>query len=215
MVDEPQGQGGLDGEIRVAPLPTPPAAPAGCPGSDRVRGQPHRHIAASNEGLIVGRPVRYPILRLIPGMNLRLHPRSVAPAESHEKCGLNCPTPAGSSCNNATHSRRVRLLTVIDEGNREGLEIAMGLSVPSQRVVRVLNELVAVHGGPADGQRATSEVKEAELLRADAVVSRTRRASPSGSTSSESHADHSHTGSEVVRSARTRLNRASYSRWKV
>ena len=80
---------------------------------------------------------------------------------------------------------------------------------------RVLNELVAVHGGPADGQRATSEVKEAELLRADAVVSRTRRASPSGSTSSESHADHSHTGSEVVRSARTRLNRASYSRWKV
>ena len=27
--------------------------------------------------------------------------------------------------------RRVRLLTVIDEGNREGLEIAMGLSVPA------------------------------------------------------------------------------------
>ena len=46
MVEEPQGQGGLDGEIRVAPLPTPPAAPAGRPGSDRFRGQPHRHIAA-------------------------------------------------------------------------------------------------------------------------------------------------------------------------
>ena len=30
MVEESQGQGGLDGEIRVAPLPTPPAAPAGC-----------------------------------------------------------------------------------------------------------------------------------------------------------------------------------------
>ena len=44
--------------------------------------------------------------------------------------------------------RRVRLLTVIDEGNREGLEIAMGLSVPSQRVVRVLNEFVAVDGDP-------------------------------------------------------------------
>ena len=38
MVEEPQGQGGLDGEIRVAPLPAPPAAPAGRPGSDRVRG---------------------------------------------------------------------------------------------------------------------------------------------------------------------------------
>jgi hypothetical protein len=45
--------------------------------------------------------------------------------------------------------RRVRLLTVIDEGNREGLEIAMGVSLPSRRVVRVLNELVAVHGRPS------------------------------------------------------------------
>jgi transposase InsO family protein len=41
------------------------------------------------------------------------------------------------------------LLTVIDEGNREGLEIAVGMSLPSRRVVRVLNELVAVHGRPS------------------------------------------------------------------
>jgi putative transposase len=45
--------------------------------------------------------------------------------------------------------RRVRLLTLIDEGNREGLEIAMGLSLPSRRVTRVLDELVAVHGCPS------------------------------------------------------------------
>jgi len=45
--------------------------------------------------------------------------------------------------------RRVRLLTMIDEGNREGLEIAMGLSLPSRRVIRVLDELVAVHGCPS------------------------------------------------------------------
>ena len=89
MGEEPQGQGGLDGEIRVAPLPAPPAAPAGCPGSDRFRGQPHRHIAASNKGLIVGRPVRNAVLRLIRGMDLRLHPCGVAPAECHEKCGPN------------------------------------------------------------------------------------------------------------------------------
>ena len=44
--------------------------------------------------------------------------------------------------------RRARLLTVMDEGNREGLEIAMGLSLPSRRVVRVLSELVALHGRP-------------------------------------------------------------------
>ena len=101
MGEEPQGQGGLDGEIRVRPLPTPSAAPAGRPGGDRFRGHPHRHIAASNEGLVVGRPVRHPILRLIPGMNLRLHPRSVAPAEGPEKCGPRRLTRSGYSCNNA------------------------------------------------------------------------------------------------------------------
>ena len=103
MVEEPQGQGGLDGEIRVAPLPTPPAARAGRPGSDRFRGQPYRHIAASNEGLIVGRPVRNAVLRLVPGMDLRLHPCSVDPAEGPEKCGPRRPTRAGPSCNNAEY----------------------------------------------------------------------------------------------------------------
>ena len=29
-------------------------------------------------------------------------------------------------------SRRVRLLTIMDEGNREGLEIAMGPSLPAE-----------------------------------------------------------------------------------
>ena len=45
--------------------------------------------------------------------------------------------------------RRIRLLTVIDEGNREGVEIAMGVSLPSRRVTRVLSELVALHGCPS------------------------------------------------------------------
>ena len=47
MIEEPQGQGGLDDEIRVAPLPAAVAAPAGRPGSDRFRGHPtmsHRHV---------------------------------------------------------------------------------------------------------------------------------------------------------------------------
>jgi hypothetical protein len=35
----------------------------------------------------------------------------------------------------------VRLLTMIDEGNREGLEIVMGLSVPSRRVTSELRAL--------------------------------------------------------------------------
>ena len=102
MVEEPQGQGGLDGKIRVPPLPAPLATPAGCPGGDRLRGQPHRHIAASNEGLIVGWPVRNAVLRLVPGMDLRLHPCSVAPAEGPEKCEPRRPTGRGYSCNNAS-----------------------------------------------------------------------------------------------------------------
>ena len=118
MVEESQGQGGLDGEIRVPALPAPPAAPARYPGSDRFRGQPHRHIAASNKGLIVGRPVRNAIFRLVRGMDLQLHPCSVAPAEGHEKCGPNRPTPAGSSCNNATQRPRVQRVERPTPGNR-------------------------------------------------------------------------------------------------
>ena len=107
-------QGGFDGEIRVPPLPAPLATPAGCPSGDRLRGQPHRHIAASNEGLIVGWPVRNAVLRLVPGMDLRLHPCSVAPAEGPEKCGPRCPTRAGSSCNNAAIRHLVDAATTAD-----------------------------------------------------------------------------------------------------
>ena len=62
-----------------------------------------RHIATANEGLVVGRPVRNAILRLIRGMNLRLHPCSVAPAKRHEKYGPNHPARSESSCNNASN----------------------------------------------------------------------------------------------------------------
>ena len=44
--------------------------------------------------------------------------------------------------------RRIRALTIIDEGNREGLDITVGISLPSRRVVRVLEDLVTVHGRP-------------------------------------------------------------------
>jgi putative transposase len=45
--------------------------------------------------------------------------------------------------------RKIRTLNVIDEGNREALAIDVALSIPSVRVIRVLEELVAVHGRPA------------------------------------------------------------------
>ena len=45
--------------------------------------------------------------------------------------------------------RRVRALTILDEGNREGLAIDVGRSIPARRLIRVLEELIALHGRPA------------------------------------------------------------------
>ena len=44
--------------------------------------------------------------------------------------------------------RRVRPLTIIDEGNREALDIVVAASLPSLRVTRVLDALALVHGAP-------------------------------------------------------------------
>jgi putative transposase len=45
--------------------------------------------------------------------------------------------------------RRFRVLTIIDEGNREALALDVGTSIPAARVTRVLEELIALHGRPA------------------------------------------------------------------
>jgi putative transposase len=45
--------------------------------------------------------------------------------------------------------RRFRTFNVIDEGNREGLAIEISPSLPSIRVISVLDELIAQHGKPA------------------------------------------------------------------
>jgi len=44
--------------------------------------------------------------------------------------------------------RPFRTLNVIDEGNREALRIECGTSIPSSRVVRVLEQLVEMFGRP-------------------------------------------------------------------
>ncbi len=44
--------------------------------------------------------------------------------------------------------RRFRTLNVLDEGNREGLASEVGTSIPAPRVVRVLDQLVALSGCP-------------------------------------------------------------------
>ena len=44
--------------------------------------------------------------------------------------------------------RRFRVMTLIDEGNRDALALEVGTSIPATRVIRVLDELIAVHGRP-------------------------------------------------------------------
>lgn len=44
--------------------------------------------------------------------------------------------------------RVFRTLNVLDQGNREGLAIEVGFSLPSRRVIALLEELVAMHGAP-------------------------------------------------------------------
>jgi putative transposase len=43
----------------------------------------------------------------------------------------------------------LRILTVMDEFTREGLAIEVATSIPAQRVIAVLERLVAAHGAPA------------------------------------------------------------------
>jgi putative transposase len=52
---------------------------------------------------------------------------------------------------------------VIDEGNREGLSIEIGTTIPSTRVVRILEQLIDLHGRPValrvdNGPELTAEV---------------------------------------------------------
>ena len=163
MVEEPQGQGGLDGEIRVAPLPAPPATPAGRPGSDRFRGHPHRHIAAANEGLIVGRPVRHAILCLIPGMNLRLHPRSVAPAEGPEKCGPRRPTRSGYSCNNAnTYDGRIGVRVYL-HGKSGGDSALEQLSAEREAIEREVGHALQWNPNPQNRDKVIAIYRDVDL----------------------------------------------------
>lgn len=45
--------------------------------------------------------------------------------------------------------RAIRILNVIDEANREVLAVEVGTSLPAARVVRVLEQLIEMHGVPA------------------------------------------------------------------
>ncbi|SHG19277.1 Integrase core domain-containing protein [Cnuella takakiae] len=51
-------------------------------------------------------------------------------------------------CDSLVDGRRFRLLNIIDDYNRESLSIEINTSLPSQRVIRVLERLVETRQSP-------------------------------------------------------------------
>ena len=66
----------------------------------------------------------------------------VAPAGLNESWAIDFMTDT------LYDGRRFRTVNVIDEGNREALAIEVSPSLPSVRVIAVLEELIAQHGAP-------------------------------------------------------------------
>ena len=73
----------------------------------------------------------------------RLRQPLVAPARLNETWAFDFMADA------LYDGRRFRTLNVIDEGNREALAIEIGTSIPSARVIRVLDDLIRLYGRPA------------------------------------------------------------------
>jgi putative transposase len=73
----------------------------------------------------------------------RLRQPLVAPARLNKTWALDFRADA------LYDGRAFRALTVIDEGNREALAIEIGRSIPSVRVIRVLDDLFPLYGRPA------------------------------------------------------------------
>ena len=74
--------------------------------------------------------------------------RRVCVGLSSRRTGLNAIWALDFMHDTLYGGRRFRTLNVLDEGNREGLAIEVGTSIPAPRVVRVLDQLVALYGCP-------------------------------------------------------------------
>ena len=117
------------------------------------------------------------------------------------------------------NGQQLKCLTVIDEWTRECLAIDVAGGIRSGRVIEVLAQLVSVHGAPhylrSDNGLPQMSRRQSfsDLTR---VSARTHRANRQAVPPSRNHALPIVTqGQELGRPALTRLNRASYSRWKV
>jgi Integrase core domain len=74
---------------------------------------------------------------------VRLRQPLVAPTRLNEIWALDFMADA------LYDGRGFRTFNVLDEGNREALAIEIGTSIPSARVIRILDDLIGLYGRPA------------------------------------------------------------------
>jgi len=86
------------------------------------------------------------------GLNLPRRTRRRLPVRARRwlaaPAGLNVIWAADFMADALYGGRWFRTLNVIDEGNRQALGIEVATSIPSARVIRVLEQLIEMHGKP-------------------------------------------------------------------
>src|SRR6058998_184557 len=106
-------------------------------------------------------------------LRTRLRQPLAAPARLNETWALDFMADA------LYDGRHFRTLNVIDEGNREALAIEVGTSIPSARVIRVLDDLIRLYPAPLACASTTGPSSPRRLSSSGLP----RRASPSATSS--------------------------------
>lgn len=96
------------------------------------------------------------VYRVYTSMRLNIRRRARKRLPERPKLPLSVPTSPNQMwsldfmCDSLTDGRKFRLLNVIDDFNRESLAIEVDTSLPSLRVIRVLEQLIVTKGKPAN-----------------------------------------------------------------
>ena len=96
------------------------------------------------------------IYRVYTDMNLNIRRRAKKRLPERVKQPLSVPTAPNQMwsidfmSDSLTDGRKIRLLNIIDDFNRESLAIEVDTSLPSQRLIRVLEKLIEERGCPSN-----------------------------------------------------------------